>query len=271
MKVSVIIPSYKPGAYLWDCLESLARQTLDPAAYEVILVLNGCGEPWQSRIEAFLRERMGAVATTFVQTDAAGVSNARNLGLARAQGEYIAFVDDDDYVSEGYLEELLRLAGPDTVPLADVFAFADGENGIRLPYRESEAYRKYAAGGKHRFPYARSYFSGPCLKLLHRDIVGDRRFDPRLSVGEDTLFMFAVSDRIRYVDFTSERAVYYRRIREGSALATARPFAARFRDNLLQLWEYGKCVGKRPFRYNFGFYLTRCAGAVRGMFLSKVI
>ena len=50
MKISVIIPTYKPQAYLWKCLDSMVAQTFPKEEFEVILVLNGCSEPWKGKV-----------------------------------------------------------------------------------------------------------------------------------------------------------------------------------------------------------------------------
>ena len=56
MKISVIVPTYKPQAYLWECLNSLCLQTLSKEDFEVILVLNGCCEPYKTQIQQYLRD-----------------------------------------------------------------------------------------------------------------------------------------------------------------------------------------------------------------------
>ena len=53
MKISVIIPSYKPQEYLWQCLDSLCSQTFPKEDFELILVLNGCKEPYYEQIKAY--------------------------------------------------------------------------------------------------------------------------------------------------------------------------------------------------------------------------
>ena len=50
MKISVIVPTYKPQAYLWKCLDSIYNQTFPKKDYELLLVLNGCNEPYHTQI-----------------------------------------------------------------------------------------------------------------------------------------------------------------------------------------------------------------------------
>jgi len=264
--VSVIIPTYKPQDYLWVCLDSLADQTFDKRRYEIIIVLNGCNEPYQSKIKEYISLKPSC-QFTFVQTDKGGVSNARNIGIENAKGGYIAFIDDDDFVSPSYLEELYEKAGVDTVSLAYPFAFEDGDINNQLDYRITEEYNLLSSFEKLKFYKARKYFSGPCMKMIKRDIIGAHRFDKRLKNGEDTLFMFEISDNIKYVSFTSKESIYFRRFRTNSATTTGRSTKIKIRDNMVGLSAYFSTYMKNPSGYNFSFFLTRVLGAIRGMFV----
>ena len=95
MKISIIIPTYKPGPYLKDCLESINNQTMNKKCFEVIIVLNGVIKPYIECI--YNLTKMYDFNSVVITTETPGVSNARNIGLIRAQGEYVCFIDDDDY------------------------------------------------------------------------------------------------------------------------------------------------------------------------------
>lgn len=85
MKISVIVPTYKPQAYLWECLDSIYNQTFPKTEYELILVLNGCNEPYNAQIKDWLAKHSD-LQVQYIQTDEAGVSNARNMALDVARG-----------------------------------------------------------------------------------------------------------------------------------------------------------------------------------------
>lgn len=80
VKISVIIPSYKPQSYLWECLDSVCGQTFPKEEYEVILVLNGCKEPYDGQIREYIGSHRD-IQWKYIHTDEGGVSNARNLAL----------------------------------------------------------------------------------------------------------------------------------------------------------------------------------------------
>ena len=222
MKISLIIPTYRPQSYLWECLDSVYAQTFSKVEFEVIIVLNGCKEPYDSQIKAWIQAH-DDLNVQYIQTDVGGVSNARNVALNIAKGNYVAFVDDDDIISPCYLQELYDLASPDTVSLCYPYAFDDGFLDVQLPYTITKAYDYCVMKGcKHLSSRARKFFSGPCMKLIAMNIIQHHRFDVRFKNGEDSLFMFLISDGIKDLAFTSKKAVYYRRIRENSAYTSVR-------------------------------------------------
>ena len=107
-EISVIVPTYKPDYYIWKCLNSIVSQSLDKGNYEVFIILNGDKEPFFTEIESYLKNN-NLNNFHLIYTQEKGVSNARNIGLDRAKGDYICFVDDDDFLDKNYLEEMLRV------------------------------------------------------------------------------------------------------------------------------------------------------------------
>ena len=130
-KISIIIPTYKPQTYIWECLDSLRNQTFAKDKFEVIIVLNGCINPWKCQIEDYIANKMQGMNVNFIHTEQRGVSNARNLALDLVKGEYVTFIDDDDFVSPSYLEELYVKASPDTISLCYPYAFEHRQEGGR--------------------------------------------------------------------------------------------------------------------------------------------
>lgn len=263
MQISVIIPTYRPKDYLFECLDSLRRQTLPISEWEMIIVLNGCNEPWHTAISDYLTQHMISNAHT-IQTDETGVSNARNIGLDAAKGEYIAFIDDDDWVSETYFEELLRIARPNTIAASSTKAFSDTQ--AYIPYYLEQEYMRQSKHGLQPFYKAKKYFGGPCMKLIHRDMIGNLRFDTRFSNGEDSLFMFAISKNIQYINFTSVETIYYRRIRTGSATKGETGWNV-VRNRAKLIHAFSTIYWNHSQEYLFTFYCTRILGAIHSILL----
>ena len=115
MHITAIIPTYKPGDYLLDCLKSIEAQTFSSYQYEVIVILNGCKEPYLNMIENYQRHLLRIKNLRIIQTDLPGVSNARNIGIDNAKGDYITFIDDDDIISPSFFEGLIQISTPECV------------------------------------------------------------------------------------------------------------------------------------------------------------
>lgn len=266
MKISVIIPSYKPGDYLWECLDSINDQSLDKDLFEVVLILNGCNEPWFGSIQNWV-EKHPSLNFRLIQTDQGGVSNARNIALDAARGEYIAFIDDDDYISPKYLEELLKNSSAGCVALTDCLYFHDSENRYDEENPHHKSFLRNKDKHKHTLFGCRVFFNGPCMKLLHRSVIGERRFNEKFRNGEDNLMMFGISDRISDLKFTSSDAIYYRRIRENSATTRNISKREKILTPLKLMMEYCGYLVKNPFGYNIPFILSRFAAEVKSIII----
>lgn len=106
MKVSVIVPMYNVQDYVGVCLESLAKQTLKDL--EVILVNDGCTDDTPKIAQSYVEQYPDLFQ--LVSKENGGLSDARNFGIPYAKGEYIAFLDSDDYVEPTLYEKLLAKA-----------------------------------------------------------------------------------------------------------------------------------------------------------------
>ena len=260
MKISVIIPTYKPQAYIWECLDSLVNQTFAKDEFEIILVLNGCKEPYESEIRSYLAKHFD-LCVNFIQINRGGVSNARNVALDVARGEYVTFIDDDDYVSPSFLEELYAKASPNTISLCYPYEFFDGKPLVQLVSGITKTYEKLSGIGRQNFLKSRKYFSGPCMKLIPMSFIHSRRFDTRFANGEDSIFMFLISDKFKYVDYTPKYAIYYRRFRDNSAVTRKRRILDRIRTIFSCLREYTKIYFTGG--YDIVFYLIRIAAEIK--------
>ena len=143
MKVSIIIPTFKPKEYLYECLDSLRNQTFDKHDFEVILILNGPSIPYEQKILDY-KDKHKELQLIYLYTEVTGVSNARNLGIDVARGAFLGFIDDDDYVSNTYIEELYYQSDKTTIGLSYPYAFKDGESNIQLRYGITDDYNRYA-------------------------------------------------------------------------------------------------------------------------------
>mgnify|MGYP003290991500 CR=1 FL=1 len=254
MKISVIIPSYKPGTYLWECLDALCNQTLLEKEYELIIVLNGCNQPYASQIQEYIRTHQNYFIL-LRQTDEPGVSNARNIGIDESHGDYIVFVDDDDIVSSTYLENLLKVSTEDCVGCSTMKAFHQSTKENIATFL-SKAYERCKDVPFNLYDY-RQFLSPTCSKMIHISLIGDTRFQLDMKKSEDSVFCFQISPRIKDMKLASPDAVYYLRLREGSATRKKESCWSIIKEHLFIEYKYFSVWIKNPFRYNLRFFLSR--------------
>lgn len=260
MKISVIIPTYKPGRYIEKCLDTLESSTLPEDEFEVVIVLNGCRAPYLQYLQNMV-EGKGYGNVRIVQTDAPGVSNARNIGLGMARGRYVLFIDDDDWVSEGYLSDLLAIAAPDAIANSNFILIGDSD-GRELPYFLTAAFRRCKPLRHLSLLVARSFLSTSCGKLIPMELIGDSRFDTSHRLGEDALFMFSVSDRIKHIRLSESTTVYYVRARQNSASRSHHTYKERVGVALRLTRSYVAQYLHHPFSYDFLFFASRVYATV---------
>ncbi|MFI9624690.1 glycosyltransferase family 2 protein [Streptomyces sp. NPDC052042] len=107
VKVSVVIPVYNPGKYIDPCIDSLLRQTLPAGEFEVLFVNDGSTDDTRERLEQLAAEHAHFRVITIPNSGWPG--KPRNIGVDEAKGEYIQFVDQDDYLASGALERLYKM------------------------------------------------------------------------------------------------------------------------------------------------------------------
>ena len=263
MEISVIIPTFKPQEYLWECLDSLKEQTFSMDKFEVIIVLNGEKDPYFSQIEEYT-SRHTALKIKVLHTDVSGVSNARNIGLDNAEGRFIAFMDDDDKVSPSYLEELYTKAAEDTIVISNTYDFKNPEHENLISVRPTQLHAMLSVKGRTCLKDSRRFFFTVWMKLIPASVINGRRFDTSFSIGEDSIFMFSISDRIKFTDFTSSDAIYYHRLREDSTMGNQADKGRwkRTWNDIRMIAEYTRIYLCGIRRYSLHFYLTRVRGAI---------
>ena len=114
IKVSVIVPVYKVEQYLPACLDSLVKQTLEEI--EILVINDGSPDNSQQIIDQYAARYPGKIRP-FIKENG-GLSDARNYGVQFAKGEYLGFVDSDDYVADNMFELLYSKAAEESADVA---------------------------------------------------------------------------------------------------------------------------------------------------------
>ncbi len=110
--ISIVVPVYNTERYLKKCLESLQKQSYEKI--EIIIVNDGSPDNSEIIIEQFLNNDS---RFKYMKKPNGGLSSARNMGIDNAQGDYLAFVDSDDWVSESYISDLYNNIGDSEIAI----------------------------------------------------------------------------------------------------------------------------------------------------------
>ena len=259
MKISVIIPSYKPSTYLYKCLDSLEVQN-NNSEYEILIILNGCNEPYFSNIKQYIKEKKYD-NINIIQTGAAGVSNARNIGIANAKGDNILFIDDDDWTSPNYLDNMAKISSNKEIVHSNIVLIEE-ETNKKLPYFINKGFLRNKDHKKITLFQGRSLLSSSCAKLIPRKIIGQEKFNTKHKLGEDSLFMFCISNNIKEIKLTSDETIYYVRARQKSASRKHYTYKERVGVAINLLRSYSSSYLKHPFSYNIPFFISRVVATI---------
>lgn len=214
--VSVIVPAYNSEKYIQECIESILIQTYtdiqiivvddgsDDGTYDIVSAMSAS----DSRIELYRKEN-------------GGVSTARNFGIEKAKGRFIAFVDSDDVVGKHYIMGLLRAMGGNHVKLSvcGYKILHKGRNRKRyqtkyIPEYSGKFLKKEFIMKKMSFMIDDRVMITPWAKLYETELIqkGGIRFDIERTIGEDLLFNLQYLEKMErdsYISVISQTGYGY--------------------------------------------------------------
>jgi glycosyltransferase len=206
--VSVIIPVYNCAEYIGECIDSVAEQTYDNI--EIIVVNDGSKDGSENIIKD-KRKRYHNIL--YYKQRNKGVSAARNLGIKKARGEYITFVDGDDLVGK-YLVECLvnqiRCTHPGCIivskPTQKINEFKERVLGYKKPVVKSISSSQALI--KLLYPYGID--NGPYAKLYPTVLLKKNLFNIDLSIAEDLELNYRLIKSSKIVKVLNEKLYFYR-------------------------------------------------------------
>ena len=203
-KISVIVPCYNVAPYVGTCLDSLVNQTWRDI--EIICVDDKSTDNTLEIIQE--RARMDTRIKVIAQPTNSGVSVARNTGIDMAKGEYIGFVDPDDYVDLDFYEKLYEAATREKADIAKANLTVINVDGIHTAGRLNQ----YVKQDKLNFQYE---FTSAIYK---RDFLNrhNLRFLPGVSIGEDVNWQIKAAYLANKIPVLDDTTYFYVR-REDSA------------------------------------------------------
>lgn len=246
-RVSVIVPVYQVEQYLARCIDSILAQTFTD--FELILVNDGTRDNCPAIMQAYADKD---ARIRQVHKENGGLSSARNAGLDVARGEYIAFVDSDDYIAPTLLEDAVRAAdetGAEQVLFNYQLVVDDEEKGAYLDFADETIDLGTLGLANYFYRYWMPYKHGQeaWSKLYRRSVieVNGLRYAPNNEVfAEDTLFSAMYLLHTKKIAALSKPYVYYVQ-RGDSLMGMKKPrLAWRLMTLSVRLTEYAKQCGR---------------------------
>ncbi|MCL1994718.1 MAG: glycosyltransferase [Defluviitaleaceae bacterium] len=165
--LSVILATYNRAHMLPNMLECLAKQDFED--YELIIINDGSKDDTKKILDTVKHATIKHIPNS-------GLSNARNLGLSIAKGEYIAFIDDDDKIADNYLSFLYNLATEETADIAICGSYNDFGNKTEPRFINSQKLTLNRIDGIREFLKRDLYNTAPPGKLFKKSLFENIQF-----------------------------------------------------------------------------------------------
>ena len=246
-KVSVIVPIYNVEKYLEKCINSLLSQTLEDI--QIILVNDGSKDNSGNIAKEYEKNNKDRVI--YVEKENGGLSDARNYGLKYATGDFIAFLDSDDYIEKNAYEEMYNKAIEENADYVECDFIWEFPNKIRVdkqyPYKNK----------KEMLSFVRVVAWN---KLIKRQLIIDNNLEfPKGLRYEDVEFTYKLIPFINKFAYVDKSFIHYVQ-REGSIAnvqneRTAEIFTVL--DNVIEFYKKNNIYEKYrdELEYNYARYL----------------
>lgn len=213
--ISIIVPVYKVEEYLDECVESIVQQTYENL--EIILVDDGSPDTCPEKCDNWA-ERDSRI--NVIHKKNGGLSDARNAGMHTATGQYIAFVDSDDWIEKTYIESLYRAIQENGAEISacdvrEVYCKADVPTVCDTSARTTKSTPEEALGELLK---GRTFRAVAWNKLYRAELLKDEQFEVG-RLHEDEFFSYRIFDKAASLTYT-DLPLYNYRQREGSIMTT---------------------------------------------------
>lgn len=229
-KVSVIVPFYNVEGYIEKCLETLVNQTLQDI--EIILVNDGSKDRSVNIVKKFQSSYPEKIV--YLEKENGGLSDARNYAIPHAKGEYIAFLDSDDYVEKDMYQKMYELAVKENSDMVECDFYWE------YPDKTKKDIGEIYHGSNEMIEKIRVVAWN---KLIKKEILEDTKIQfPKGYRYEDVEFTYKLIPYIKNVSFLKEACIHYIQ-REGSISNSQNERTKEIFDVLEHVLQYYKEMG----------------------------
>ena len=230
--LSIVIPIYNVKKYLECCVGSVLNQTYKQ--FELILVDDGSIDGSSEICDNYAGKDS---RIKVVHKANGGVSSARNAGINLAIGDYVLFIDADDYIEKDYLQTFVENCSADCDLVVCGFTY---DFGTKKEVNEVEKVESLTIDDyKKRFNqlYAKSLTNSPFAKLYKRELITGLTYDKTVSLGEDLLFNLEYVSRCKKIKVVPYSGYMYNQTNVSSA---TRKYNTEYYDCIIKCYEKSK-------------------------------
>lgn len=207
MLVSVIVPVYNAAQFLEECIQSILKQDFED--FEILLINDGSTDnsgkicnhyaTIDERVKVFHKEN-------------GGVSSARNVGIEKAKGKWITFIDSDDYIENHYFNSLKNVNNSDWI-LLEFKKESLNKTINNLGFKNEQFIKENFISKYSIYPH----FPSPCGSFYRKEIITKHKisFNPSLIYGEDFVFNIRYLNYCKLISTTNLSAYFYRYTSDG--------------------------------------------------------
>ena len=200
IKVSVIVPIYNTEKFLKKCIDSIVNQTLEEI--EIILINNGSTDNSHNICEEYSKKYPQKIR--YINNKNIGCSASRNLGMSLAQGEYIAFVDSDDYIDKEMYQEMYEKAKKENLDIVVCgITYVNQETKKRISSIPSNISKK------SDYLIYKNRMANPVNKLYRKNIIKNILFPIDTHSGEDIVFCYKSILKAKKINHIEKSYYYY--------------------------------------------------------------
>ena len=192
--ISVIIPVYKVEKYLEKCVDSVINQTYKNL--EIILVDDGSPDNCPKICDEYAKKDK---RIKVIHKENGGVGSARNKGMEKAVGEYITFVDSDDWLEKNFIQEMLFIINKYKVDYVTCGYYRVYENKKEIINGNLEEIVIDSKEYVNKLLNVQNGYGFVHMKLIKKEKISSLRFEEKLVVGEDALFNIQLCKNIEKI------------------------------------------------------------------------
>lgn len=213
-KISVILPVYNVEKYVRKCLLSIVEQSYQN--FEVLIVDDGSVDNFFKEIEDIVAENKNI---KIYQKANGGIASARNFGLEKANGDYILFIDSDDWIEKDLFKNLVENLSDEDILIFNLGEYSNKEGKI-ITNRRIKNINKELLKINERYIFLDEVPNGATIKIYKRSFIekNNFRFNEGLKLYEDTywdIITLINTKKVRFLDYVG---YWYRVGRDGSLI-----------------------------------------------------